>query len=233
MNDRLHSADEPVADGVPHPSLSVLLVEDDERFAGRVVAALSAMPAGHRIVRVASLAEARRRLDAAVPDLLVLDLGLPDGHGLELLTHVGDELRVVVLTVATSEAELRRALHCGVHGYLLKDDVAFEQRLFQAMNDAFPVSAVMARFLVERAEQVTESRHPAGEDKTILSKREREILEELARGASYQEVAIALSISHHTVADHIKSIYPKLAVRNRSGAVHRALELGILAPPKV
>ena len=211
---------------------TVLLVEDDAAFAERLLQALRDQPAAHRIEWVATLAAARAWLKANEADLLVLDLSLPDGHGLELLTVIPSALPTVVLTVATAEGELMKALDCGVQGYLLKDDVALEQRVLEVLNGAFPVSALMARHLIQRLAQATPAVGTSTSAKTLLSKRERDILEELARGASYREVARQLGISHHTVADHVKSIYPKLAVRNRSGAVHRAFELGILSPPK-
>lgn len=207
------------------------IVEDNDRLADDLLAAL--LPGGDFELgwRAASLAQAR--LHAADPvDLLLLDLGLPDGSGVELVAdfrRLQPGLRIVAHTVFDSERQVMLALQAGVDGYLLKGAAAaqVEEALQAAMSGGTPLSPAVARYLLRRVRG--ESR-PSSEPEPapLLTGRERDVLEHLARGYSYRETAESLGIRLHTVAHHAKNLYSKLAVHSCSEAVFEAARSGLI-----
>ncbi len=211
------------------------IVEDNDRLADDLIAAL--MPGGQFELgwRAASLAQARQHADQPV-DLLLLDLGLPDGSGVELVDEfrcAQPGIRIVAHTVFDSERQVMLALQAGVDGYLLKGAAAVqvEEALSAALSGGTPLSPAVARYLLRRvrgeaadgAAAATEAEQPAQ-----LTGRERDVLEHLARGYSYRETAESLGIRPHTVAHHAKNLYSKLAARSCSEAVFEAVRSGLI-----
>lgn len=182
-----------------------------------------------------SLAEGRELIRRPL-DLLVLDLGLEDGSGLDL---IGEALacapppRILVLTVFGDETSVMSALARGADGYLLKDsaDDDLIDHVRQTLNGGSPISASVAAYLLRHLRNQTvpepEAPHESLEDANLTT-RELELLQLLAKGLSNKEVALALEISHYTVGDHIKAIYRKLAVRSRGEAVFEAVHRGLI-----
>lgn len=218
-------------------TLRVAIVEDQPGVLDAVVACLR----GAADVAVAwtanSLAQARERW-ATPADVVLLDLGLPDGRGTQLVP----ELRarhpcpaIVVFTVFGDEASVVEAIAAGVDGYVLK--AATPEVLLDAVRDAAagnsPISPAVAGFLLRRLRAVEP---PAAEQAVervdrlmALTPREHDVLEALARGLSYAEAANRLGISRGTVAHHVKNLYPKLAASSRSEAVFRAVREGLIS----
>lgn len=207
--------------------IDVLIVEDDPQYAAALRDQLDADCRFGRIDVVASLGDARELLSRTNPQLVVLDLGLPDGSGIELLEGLDASVAAVVLTVFGDETHVLEALSHGAAGYLLKDDTEIPDRLAVVADGASPMSARAARYLLESWRLI------AGtvDTQSPLSPRESETLEWLAQGCSYQEAAERMTISTHTVSDHVKRIYRKLAVNSRAAAVHEALRLGYIHSP--
>ncbi len=176
-----------------------------------------------------SLAEARRALARGRPSLCLVDLGLPDGSGIELVRELkaGGETRTLVTTVLGDRATVMAALKAGADGYILKtagaDDMLVHIR--QTLDGFTPISPQVATYLLETL-------RPAGpgvtEDGETLTARELEILSIFGRGLTYQETAQALGISANTVRDFVKKIYGKLKVHSRSEALFEALSLGLM-----
>ncbi len=182
-----------------------------------------------------SLAEGRELIRHPL-DLLVLDLGLEDGSGLDL---IGEALacspppRILVLTVFGDETSVMSALARGADGYLLKDsaDDDLIDHVRQTLNGGSPISASVAAYLLRHLRNQTvhePEASPEGLAEANLTARELELLKLLAKGLSNKEVALALEISHYTVGDHIKAIYRKLAVRSRGEAVFEAVHRGLI-----
>lgn len=177
---------------------------------------------------VGSLAAARPFLELP-PDLLLVDLDLPDGRGDSVMAQLDARTSVLVVTVFGDEASVVQALQRGARGYVLKD--AGEQAVVDAIASVLaggaPLTPSVAAHLLKRFRQAAPAAAAAA-DKDGLTPREFEVLRMLARGFSYREAAVHLAISPHTLSHYVKQIYGKLAVNSRSAAVFEAVNQGIL-----
>ncbi|MFM5893533.1 MAG: response regulator [Novosphingobium sp.] len=177
-----------------------------------------------------SLAKARE-LIVLSPDLFLVDVGLPDGSGLDFVPEVKAHgpTRVLVLTSFGDRETVVTAIRAGADGYLLKDSSAavILDGIRATLSGGAPVSSAAAVYMLEqlRAAPLV----AAAEDLDCgLTAREVELLEVFAKGASYKEAARVLSISPFTIGNHVKSIYRKLAVHSRGEAVYEAVKTGQL-----
>jgi DNA-binding NarL/FixJ family response regulator len=221
--------------GVP---VTVLIVEDDPCMRDEFVVMILATPGLELQGAEANLAGARARLASGrVPDVLIVDLGLPDGDGTELIAELaarGAPTSVLVATVFGDEAHVIRAIEAGAHGYLLKDTSLdeFASAIEMVYRGGSPLSPQIARHLLKRftaplAKPAIRQPARAGADALErLTTREAEILTLIARGHTVAEVAKFVHLSAHTVTTHVKNMYAKLAVNNRIQAVNRARATG-------
>lgn len=205
---------------------TVSLIEDDASFAAAVHAMLERSP-HHRVLHTCSSAEeARRVLPVRAPDIALVDIQLPGASGIALVGELAPRLRgtaFVMITALDTDAAIFEALKAGAVGYLLKDFDA--SALASAIDDAArggsPMSWSIARRVVQSFGRPSVPT-PAAEVQT-LSPREREVLEELARGLPYKQIADRLKLSEHTIRIHIRGIYRKLQVNSRTEAVVKFL----------
>ena len=163
-------------------------------------------------------------------EVLLLDLGLPDGSGLDLIEEFSAHaVRVIVFSVLGDEQSVLAAIERGAAGYLLKDTAAEPMReaIVQVLNGGAPLTPAVAGHLLRKMRRAAPD-SKADDALMNLTAREREVLMALARGFSYDETATMLEISKHTVNHHIKQIYAKLAVTSRSQAVFEAVQAGWL-----
>lgn len=210
----------------------VALVDDDPRVHEAVRALLGAPGGRHALVGAAStLAGARSLLRGTAAAALLLDLGLPDGAGTELLRELPalrPGLPVLVLTVFDDDAHLFEALRAGAFGYLLKEELV--DRLVAALDDLLAGGSPMSPSIARRVLRSFTSADGAAPEPPAraLSERELAVLELLAVGATYGEIARGLSISANTVRTHIRSLYEKLHVASRTEAALKATRLGLV-----
>lgn len=177
-----------------------------------------------------SLAQARNQLDEHKFDLALIDLNLPDGNGVEIISEItrnSPDTYCVVATIFDDDNYLFPALEAGAQGYLLKEQTTdeFIQNLQGIIKGEPPISPAIARKMISHFRGDT-----AQDDKPELSSREKEILGAIAKGLSRNEAAEVLGITSNTVASHLKSIYGKLNVSNRAQATLEALRLGLVKP---
>jgi DNA-binding NarL/FixJ family response regulator len=214
----------------------VLIVEDQPETRERLARIIAATPGLELAAALPDFAAGRARLAAAPPPMVMLvDLGLPDGDGLELIRMsrlLDPQPEVMVISVFGDEQHVLAAIEAGATGYLLKDSPAEEigNAVLRLIDGESPISSSIARHLLRRL-QPGESR-PSTADVPRLTQREAEVLRLVAKGFSYAEIAGALGMSAHTVTSHIKHIYRKLEVRSRGEAVFEAMQLGILDAPR-
>lgn len=214
------------------PPLRIVLVEDDEPIRRRLAALITDWPGATLIATCATLAEAMAAIEAQAIDLLVTDLKLPDGNGIEAIRLVGKlqpQAESMVISVLTDERSVLDAIEAGAAGYLLKDAEALD--LIEAITDLMagrsPISSRIARVLVRRLAERGESSGKE-EDRPSLTPREMDILWGIAKGFTYGELAERLGMSRQTVPVHIRNIYRKLQASNRSEAVFEATRLGLI-----
>ena len=214
--------------------IAVLLVEDDAPTRWRLQDALDAAQE-FTVTAAATLAEARDSLAAAPPQVLLTDLKLPDGHGLELIRETRQrhpDTEIMVISILGDEESVIAAIRQGATGYLLKD--AFPTDIAATVRDLVaghsPISASIARFIVRRtqAQPPASSAAPHALNAVRLTPREIDILWGIAKGFSYADIAGHLGLSRQTVPGHIKNIYRKLDVNTRGEAVFEALQQGLI-----
>ncbi|HYF58199.1 MAG TPA: response regulator transcription factor [Burkholderiaceae bacterium] len=224
-------------------ALRVAIIEDEPEFRLRFERILAAEPDLVVVGSASDAAGGRALVARGAADLYLVDLGLPDGDGRDLIrlaVRGRPDVDVLVITVFGDDAHVLSAIEAGATGYLLKDteprDVVKWVRTLRSGGS--PLNPVIARRLLQRFRAGAPARAspppsdaPAPTEPSPLSTRESEILRLLAKGLSYVEIGETLGISAHTVTQHIKSIYRKLSVRSRGEAVFEALQMGILAAP--
>ncbi|VAW69237.1 hypothetical protein MNBD_GAMMA09-52 [hydrothermal vent metagenome] len=182
------------------------------------------------IHEASSLAQARQLLQKNKFDLALIDLNLPDGNGVEIISEItqsSPDTYCVVATIFDEDNYLFPALEAGAQGYLLKEQTSeeFIQSLQGIIKGEPPVSPAIARKMISHFHSdIPQS------DKPDLSSREKEILSAIAKGLSRNEAADVLGITSNTVASHLKNIYGKLNVSNRAQATLEALRLGLVKP---
>lgn len=167
-------------------------------------------------------AEALRLCAALQPDLVLMDLRMPRMDGIsaiESLHQTWPGMAVVILTTFNEDELMLRGLRAGARGFLLKD--TDRQNLFNAIRSAARGETLLPPALVSRLLA------PASAD-FHLTEREREVLDAIARGERSKEIALQLSITERTVKAHLASIYQKLGVDSRAGAVALAAQKGLL-----
>lgn len=163
-------------------------------------------------------------------DLALVDLGLPDGSGVDVLrelraNHPGTVC--VVVSVMGDDASIVTALSAGAHGYLLKEqaDDALVRQLRQIKDGSPPLSPSVARRIMEHFRLTGPCECP---EASRLTARETEVLGLVARGLRISDAALALGVAEGTVASHVKSIYRKLNIGSRAEAALHASRMGLL-----
>ena len=163
-----------------------------------------------------------------VPDLILLDVGLPGMSGLEgirLIKERAPKSLVVILTVFEDDDKVFQAICAGAAGYLLKTSSGAD--ITQAVRDALaggsPMNPRIARRVLEMFSKLAPKQNDYG-----LSEREKEILQLMTTGLIKKEIADKLTLSVHTVDTYLRRIYEKLAVNTRTGAVAKALKEGLV-----
>jgi DNA-binding NarL/FixJ family response regulator len=205
------------------------VVEDDPITREHLCAAVQANPELELAAAVGSCAEARQLLREPAFQVMLIDLGLPDGNGIELIREAGARgVESMVVTVFADELHVVSALEAGATGYLLKDSSREEiaAAVLQLMRGGSPISPRIARYLVQRFHRPQPAAKADG--MVHLTEREHEVLNLICKGYSYVEVAQGLGISPHTVTGHIKHLYRKLAVSTRGEAVFEAASQGLI-----
>jgi DNA-binding NarL/FixJ family response regulator len=214
--------------------IKVAIVEDNagirERWQSRIAAAADC----RCVAACRSAEEALEVLPARGPDVVLMDINLPGASGVVCtarLKQVLPKVQVLVVTVYSDTNLIFQALQAGASGYLLKHVTGPDllKAIRDIMHGSSPMSGQIARKLIESFHRAA----PPQNETLSLSAREREVLELLAQGYAYKEIADRLSLSTHTVNAHLRHIYEKLHVRSRgeAAAKYAAVAAGPLLDP--
>ncbi len=232
---------------------TIAIVEDNPEFRQRFVELVDAAPELILVGCAGDGQEGRAMIASTRADVYLIDLGLPDMDGTVLIreaiaTH--PDCDVLVITVFADEAHILASIEAGATGYLLKDSASADviECIRTVVRGGSPVSPLIARKILQRmrserlrelvvarptgsalAPSLPAGAAPVPTIASALTEREVQILGLLGKGLSYGEIGAALFISAHTVAQHIKNIYRKLAVHSRGEAVYTASKLGLVA----
>lgn len=206
----------------------IILVDDDPQIRQHMTAVLDAEPRFRLSACAETLAQGLDALAKAPPRVLLVDLGLPDGSGLELIAAASlyPNTDSMVISVFGDELNVISALKAGATGYLLKDGMAGSiiQDILSLIAGGSPISAKIARHLLNRFQPTPRSEGQVPE----LTQRQIEVLKLVAMGYKRREIADKLFISVDTVGTHILNIYKKLRVNTNVEAIKRGSDLGLL-----
>ena len=177
--------------------------------------------------------EALALIEKARFDVALIDLGLPDGSGVDVVAALHGaqpEAQAVVVTIYDDDDHLFPALQAGAFGYVLKDQAApmiVDQ--FRRMSQGEPPlsPAIARRVMAHFASRSSQREGPKNMPSVILTDRENEVLLRVAKGYTLPEIAVQLNLSRHTISDYVKQIYRKLNVSSRAEAALEAQRLGL------
>ncbi|MFZ3140185.1 response regulator [Polaromonas sp.] len=233
--------------------ISVVLVEDDVHFQNALIAAIARVPDIRLAALAGSRAQGLQALRSPPADVLLVDLGLPDGSGIDVIRaahSLWPGCAVMVSTTFGDEAHVLQSIEAGASGYLLKDsapeDMLDEIRALH--QGGSPISPMIARQILNRfrdrpaampapaaagASVVVQAQISAPglgvPEQAMLSGREMEVLQLITRGFTADEIARLIQVSSHTVQTYVRRIYSKLKVRSKAEAIYEARQQGILS----
>ncbi len=220
----------------------VLIVEDEPELLLKFATAVQSDPLLALSGAVPTGKAGIALLDALRPDVLMVDLGLPDISGIEVIAHAAKHhpaTDVLVVTMFGDDLHVLASIEAGATGYLLKDALAGRIciSIHELRAGGSPITPSIARKVLARfrlpvppSAVAHAAKQPIAESvvATPLTEREIDILRLVAKGLSFNEVGDSLDISPHTVVTHVKKIYRKLAVHSRGEAVFEAGQMGLL-----
>lgn len=223
-------------------SINVLIVEDEPEFQRRFTNAVLMDPELALVGSAGTARAAIAMLEAQPPDVVLLDLGLPDMDGVEVIRQAMRQPQgcdVLVVSMFDDDQHVLDSIEAGAAGYLLKD--ALPESIVSSIRElrcgGSPISPGIARRILQRFRLALGPARPAasparpavpGPAPSPLTERETELLRLTAKGLSFDTISELMGISPHTVVAHVRKIYRKLAVHSRGEAVYEATQLGLL-----
>lgn len=204
--------------------IKVVIVEDLEEVVEGLSVFINQDEALQLLATFRTAEAASLELPLLKPDIVIMDINLPGMTGIECIRQVkkvAPEIQFMMFTVYENNDQVFEALKAGASGYLLKKTAPLQ--IIEAVKELFeggsPMSAAIARKLVSVF--VDQNKGTTAPEAAILSPREKEVLELVAKGLLYKEIAEQLGISFHTVRQHIGKIYEKLHVQNKTEAINK------------
>jgi DNA-binding NarL/FixJ family response regulator len=212
---------------------NILLLEDLPEIRAWLRKLVLQVFPGSTIVESARVHDALAQVGAAKFDLALIDLGLPDGSGVDVVTKLRDvqpEAQSVVVTIHDDDEHLFPALQAGAFGYILKEQARelISEQLHRISQGEPPLSPSIARRVMAYFSAKAKPQQQANMLPNVsLTERESEVLLRVAKGYTLPEIGVQLGLSRHTIADYVKQIYRKLNVSSRAEAALEAQRLGL------
>ena len=208
---------------------TVIIVEDDADVRQRLSQLIDSHEDFELLHTAATMAEGLVALQQHKPDILLTDLGLPDGSGIEIIKAIEKQhldCEAMVISGFQDENIVFKALEAGAKAYILKHDESTKitDAITSMMNGGAPISPMIARLMLQKFQ----TRSQLNALPEALTERQIKILKLVSQGFSSKEIAEKLEISYYTVTTHIKNIYNKLQVNSRTEAMREALKLGLI-----
>jgi len=215
--------------------LSVAIVEDDPDFSSALRQVILEAPDMRLAGHAATVADGLAMVAGPAADVLLVDLGLPDGSGIAVIRAAAQRwpgCNIMVSTNFGDETHVMRSIEAGAAGYLLKDSspARMGDEIRSLARGGSPISPIIARQVLARF------RHPAPaatagageENASQLSQREKEVLDYITKGFTVPEIAGLMQLSHFTVRTFVRRIYSKLKVNSKAEAIYEARHQGLV-----
>jgi DNA-binding NarL/FixJ family response regulator len=216
--------------------LRILLADDHVLFRKGMISLISARPDMQVVGEASNGLQAIELARTTAPDIVLLDIHMPLCTGLEAIPRILADtptVRIVMLTVSEDDRDLLTAIRSGAFGYLLKD--LEPQQLFDFLEAArrgeAPIAGAMTAKVLQEIKRTEKGGEPADNVSGTLTTRELQVLQWVAKGATNREIAAELSITENTVKIHLRNIFDKLHLQNRTQATAYAVRQGLLTPP--
>jgi DNA-binding NarL/FixJ family response regulator len=209
----------------PSSRLKVAIVEDDDDIRAHLVQLFSNAEDFELLGAHGSAEEALDRLPRNPPQAVLMDINLPGINGIQCLRQLKAQLpsiQILMLTIYEDSERIFEALVAGASGYLLKRTPGAQ--LLEAVRDVLQGGSPMSSLIARKVVQHFNHQSKGSQEMQTLSERETEVLDQLARGRLYKEIASHLGISMDTVRKHLQNIYSKLHVHSRTEAVVKYLQ---------
>lgn len=219
---------------------TVAIIEDNAEFLSRFRQVIQSDPDFAIVGSATNGADGIALINSHSADAFLVDLGLPDMNGIELIKHavkMYPECDVMVITMFADDMHVIQSIEAGATGYILKDSSTTDiLNCIRTLRDGgSPISPLIARRILQKIQPtslnaipIVKNSDPTLPANSLLTEREFQVLQALAKGLSFKEIGAKYFISSHTVARHVKKIYRVLAVHSRGEAVYEATKLGIL-----
>jgi DNA-binding NarL/FixJ family response regulator len=212
---------------------NILLLEDLPEIRSWLRGLVERVFPDARISEAARVHDALELVQSVKFDLALIDLGLPDGSGVDVVTKLRDlqpDTQSVVVTIHDDDEHLFPALQAGAYGYILKEQARelIAEQLQRISQGEPPLSPSIARRVIAYFNaKVKPQTQAAAIPHVALTERETEVLLRVAKGFTLPEIGVQLGLSRHTIADYVKQIYRKLNVSSRAEAALEAQRLGL------
>lgn len=217
------------------PLIRVVLVEDEVEFQQMLRHMIDGAPDMALLAIASTRAQGLQAVETLEADVLLVDLGLPDGSGIDVIraAHLKrPTCGIMVCTVFGDELHVVQSLEAGATGYLLKDSSArsMVDEIRSLHLGGSPISPLIARQILMRfrRQQPVAAPPPHQAARPLLSAREQEVLELITKGFTADEIADLISVSRHTVLTFVRRIYKKLQVNSKAEAIYEARNQGLL-----
>jgi len=221
----------------PDRPIQVALVEDDPAIRHRLSQAILATASLALAGQFGTGAEAVAWMRQHRADVMLVDLGLPDCDGVDVITachRLQPDCQLMVVTMFADERHMLQAFEAGASGYLLKDgsDRELVEHVQHLHAGGSPISPLIARQMLRRWQADADRPRPAANlsppEIEPLTSKEAEVLDLVAKGLTYVEVAAQLGVAVSTVRTHVRGVYSKLGAHNKTEAVFEARALGLI-----
>lgn len=227
----------PSAESLP---IHVVIVDDDPGFRDTLSSVVAAAPDMQLAATASTRAEGLAVLKNPPADVLLVDLGLPDGSGIDVIKQAvlsWPSCSIMVSTNFGDETHVMRSIEAGAAGYLLKDSSPNKilDEIRSLASGGSPISPIIARQILARfrpptpaVAQAPLAADPEADSTALLSLREKEVLDYITKGFTTQEIARLMELSHFTVRTFVRRIYSKLKVNSKAEAIYEARTLKLL-----
>jgi DNA-binding NarL/FixJ family response regulator len=206
--------------------ISVSIVDDEKKLCQSISTFLNGSP-GFRCVSIYGNAEAAlKHLPADQPDVVLMDINMAGMNGIECVRQLKilvPQVQILMFTIYEDTEQIFKALAAGATGYLLKRLEPGE--LLQSIRDVHAGGSPMSNSIARKVVASFQEANQAGEKQNLLTPREQAVLDCLAQGLAYKQIADKLGISINTIRAHLRHIYEKLHVQSRTEAVAKYLRL--------
>ena len=223
----------------PHDTrlIHVAIVEDDPDFSNALSVVVQDCADMQLVGRAGTQAEGLALLSGPPADVLLVDLGLPDGSGIAVIRAAAMQWPSCSIMVSTNfgdETHVMRSIEAGAAGYLLKDSSPSKMcdEIRSLANGGSPISPIIARQVLARFRNTPTapaSASQAADETSLLSQREKEVLDYITKGFTVHEIAGLMQLSHFTVRTFVRRIYSKLKVSSKAEAIYEARTQGLLS----